>query len=135
MDNYRKRLIKPEAFHQDLIALAGKIPSNKFHCIFAFPRGGWIVGVYLSHQLKIPLITDTQDWKILPRCVLPFTLFVDDIIHTGRTMKPLHERGLWLASLFCKEDSPFEPSYYVHKVVSDIWVRFPYELEDERPNR
>ena len=133
---YRIRKLQPNTLHNDIIALAEMIPRGTYEGIYAFPRGGLIIGVYLSHYLgDIPLISTAHQWFNLENKTQDKTLFVDDLVHTGKTMKVFKSQGYDTAALFCKEDSPFEPTYYIHKVQKDIWVRFPYETDNEEPNR
>jgi len=95
--------------------------------IYAIPRGGYPIGVHLSHNLNIPLVSNTEG---LRREEL---LIVDDIADTGITLEKLTGMCIATATLFYKERSTIKPTFYV--ITTDKWVVFPWERMDEIPNR
>ena len=95
--------------------------------IYAIPRGGYPIGVHLSHNLNVPLVSNTEG---LRREEL---LIVDDIADTGVTLEKLTGMCIATATLFYKRRSIVEPTFYV--ITTDRWVVFPWERMDEIPNR
>jgi len=95
--------------------------------IYAIPRGGYPIGVHLSHQLKLPLISNPTD------CKREELLIVDDIADTGITLEKLKGMCIATATLYYKERSTVKPTFFVIK--TDKWIVFPWERMDEIPNR
>lgn len=118
----------PEEFHDMILELIKKIPLNKYKNIFAIPRGGIIIGVYLSHHLEIPMITDKND-------ITQETLIVDDLADTGTTLKEFAENNFDIATIYYKTRSTVVPTYYVDQCPNNFWIVFNWEKPDEIPNR
>jgi len=100
----------------------------KYDFIYPIPRGGLIVGVYLSHLLDIKLISEINN-SILNNFKI---LVVDDIADTGKTLTEFESKAD-LATIYYKPRSIIKPTYYVEETVN--WIVFPWEREDEIPNR
>ena len=95
--------------------LVAKIGKEKFGSIFAFPRGGLILGVMLSHRLKIPLLTTISS----------DTLLVDDIADTGGTLKKFSQKK---AVLIWRNTSAVKPEFFGVEIDSEApWQKFPWE--------
>lgn len=118
-----KDILTWEQFGSSLNILLSRIPKNKYKYIFGIPRGGLIIAVWLSHQLKLPLIH-----QMFPHSEI---LIVDDIADTGKTLKVFEA---WdTATLYYKPRSEIIPTYYA--VETSDWIVFPYERVDEPENR
>ena len=115
--------------------LCNKIQSSgkEFSAVHGLPRGGLVLGVHISHRLKIPLIINLMQFtKEFPNGRL---LIVDDLIGTGKT----YERSLEFtkirnikyntAVLFCKPDLDNKPDFVVDEISS--WVIFPWNNPEE----
>jgi hypoxanthine phosphoribosyltransferase len=98
--------------------------------IYGFPRGGLPIAVHLSHHLNIPLYPHKIiNYPLNDNCIL----YVDDIADTGATLNIFQYD--FTATLFIKNRSKTMPMFYVEKVPDDLWIVFPWEREDEQPNR
>jgi len=95
--------------------------------IYAIPRGGYPIGVHLSHNLELPLVTNLAGHK------REELLIVDDIADTGVTLEKVAGMCRATATIYYKERSTIKPTFYV--VVTDKWIVFPWEIMDEIPNR
>lgn len=113
-----------EQYNEDIHKLAEGIKVSKleFHCIFAIPRGGYVIGVHLSHLLKIPLTVN------------PYGTFlvVDDVSDSGKTLQeyrsPRYGKRCKLATLYVKEGTSILPLFYVATFKKDVWIEFPWEV-------
>lgn len=107
-----------EGFGMYVENLAKKIQDSKqrFGQIFAIERGGLIVGVCLSHLLKIPVTKHLFQMD---------TLIVDDIMHTGKTLEKFQQKK---ATLFHRTDEHARPDFSVEG--TDKWIIFPWETEE-----
>jgi len=107
-------------FKNAVIKLANMIRATKknFLNIYAVPRGGLILGVYLSHELGISLNN---------HFVLNNTLVVDDICDTGKTLEP--HRNITRVALVAKPKglNIIKDLIYDIRVEDDTWVHFPWE--------
>lgn len=105
------------------IALAGKIVASKkkYTNIYAIPRGGYLLGCMLAHQLNLPLEVNKN--AINPKN----TLIVDDLIDSGKTVSKF--KGFDVAVLYVKNGKKKLAKYYLHE--TDAWVKFPDEKDDE----
>lgn len=107
-------------FEKTVIKLAKLIKkqNRKYINIFAIPRGGLILGVYLSHRLNLPMIKDG---------INKHTLIVDDICDTGQTLKSF--TNLTKVSLIAKPKGlKFNNDLiYDIKINDNVWVHFPWE--------
>jgi hypothetical protein len=121
----------PEEFHNMILELANKIPKNKYKNLLAVPRGGIVIGIYLSHYLDIPLILNKDDTNLNPQ----HTLIVDDLVDTGSTLEKYSEQKFDIAVIYYKTRSIVIPTYYVDKCPNNFWIVFNWEKPDEIPNR
>jgi len=123
---WNKIFITPNQFQNDIIALSKLIPENEFKNIYGIPRGGSIVEVFLSHFCKLN-VTSKQSIAFLE------TLIVDDIADTGLTLTPY--KNFKIATVYYKPRSKIKPDYYVREVNNSDWIVFPWECNQEIPNR
>lgn len=98
------------------------LPPNRFNNIYGPKRGGFIPAVMLSHKLGLPIITDA-------RSINPKTLFVDDIVDSGKTLGKLRKKlpTLLAACLFKRYSTETKPTYVGFEVKNDDWLVFPWE--------
>jgi hypoxanthine phosphoribosyltransferase len=113
--------------------LAEKIPKDKYNKLYAIHRGGWIVGVCLSHLLNIPVFDSKGLIEIVPTAPI---LLVDEIVDTGKTVESIkrisalfnNSHNVHVASLFVNlVNCPKEwyPNFFMEEV--DCWQVFPWE--------
>ncbi len=92
-----------------------RLSKEVFVDLYAFPRGGLILGVVLSHRLNLPL----------RQSIGPHTLLVDDIADTGNTLKGYYQKK---AVLVWREGSIVSPEFFGIKIRKEVsWVNFPWE--------
>ena len=97
--------------------------NKKYSGIYAIPRGGLIVGVYLSHKLNIPLI----DYETLMFDEGKY-LVVDDICDTSETLSKIIYSSYDKFVLIAKMKGYKKVKPIVHTIVSDNqWVVFDWE--------
>jgi len=98
--------------------------------ICGIPRGGYPIAIHLAHYLKKHFL---EFYNLDPKDE-QHTLLVDDIADTGETLKQYSTWDiLGTATLFYKERSVVKPDFFVE--VTDKWIVFPWERDDEIPNR
>jgi len=131
------------------IALKMKKLNYKPDIIVAIARGGLVLGVRLSHILKIPMRSihmvfyDEKDNRLeKPILLIPLqsekdvkakkVLLVDDIADTGLTLKnaieylkSLGAQEIKIATIAYKPSSIVVPDFYLF--VTSKWVVFPWE--------
>ena len=105
--------------------IANKVKSLDLENVYGQPRGGLVPAVMLSHKLGIPLILDINK-------VSDNTLFVEEIIDTGKTLLGLKEKigNCTVVCLTKRYTSKFEPYYYVKFIDNDDWLVFPWEINE-----
>ena len=123
-----KDIISIQNFESSIYKLIDQISKSrkKYTNIYAIPRGGLVIGVWLSHYLDIPMLSKlnlASEEKIL---------IVDDIADTGETLAQLPS---WFntATLYYKKRSIIKPTFYAEE--TENWIVFPYEKYDEKVNR
>jgi hypoxanthine phosphoribosyltransferase len=88
----------------------------EFDGIYAIPRGGLMVGLYLSHLLNLPLL-NVPTYK---------SLLVDDISDSGNTSKFFKRKKF--ACLYTTSWTSSTPDYVCRiKTKKDSWVIFCWE--------
>jgi hypoxanthine phosphoribosyltransferase len=89
--------------------------------IRGIPRGGLIPATLISHKLNIPYNVFIND---------KYTLLVDDICDTGKTLKEQigFEIG-YTATLHYKPTAVYKPSFYGGEIGSE-WLVYPWERKD-----
>ena len=133
-----------------MIRLAEQIEGRRFDWYVAISRGGLVptcllaqitgqrnidtivVNSYDAKGEKRPFSTTPKDFRhLLGRRVL----LIDDLVDSGDTMdiatkylRTWDTRILETAVVYCKEDSLFEPDYYIEKRPADAWITFPWEI-------
>jgi len=127
-----KRFISYEEYGNLVNKLSDLIShySFNFNYIYGIERGGFPIAVHLSHHLNIPFLKPSEYFFTADNSKI---LIVDDICDTGATLKPFINRGFRTATIFYKQRSVVEPLFFMEEV--DKWIVFPWEREDEIPNR
>lgn len=138
--DWDKELISYERFGSLCNNLAQSLEDWDFDFMCAPKRGGWMVGVHLSHYLNRPLYDVSELTKEL--CDSNMILVVDDIVDTGKTFIEINNTltkfdipsdNISYATLFQKPRAQFQSDYFI--VSTSSWIVFPWEQEDEEPNR
>ena len=114
----KKRYYSWKEFDDDIKKIVEQVRYLGVKNIYAIPRGGLILGVHLSHILKLPL-ADTPYGNVL---------VVDDISDTGETLlqwgKKTHAS---IATLYWKSGTKTLPDYTVRSYYPNEWIVFPWE--------
>lgn len=125
---WQKKKLSFTNIHNLIISLSKKI-DKKYKNLYAIPRGGCVIGVYLSHLLDIPMLINRED--INPST----TLVVDDILDSGITLKSFKDQGFDIAVLHYKPRAIIVPTYYEVLCPNYEWIIYSWEQDDEIPNR
>ena len=109
-----------EQYDKDIHTLVNTILKHgeQLACIYAIPRGGLVLGVHLSHLLKLPLTLE------------PYgnVLVVDDVSDTGETLLQWgNKTHASIATLYMKNGTKTLPDYTVRSYQSSEWLVFPWE--------
>jgi hypoxanthine phosphoribosyltransferase len=110
-----------QEFEKDVEIIVRLIKERglRFRNVYGPPRGGLVLGVYLSYRLNIPLLLDAEK-------VSRETLIVDDIADTGRTLAAFAQRRKFIVTLFYHRQCWFEPDIWLREK-KDAYVIFPWE--------
>jgi hypoxanthine phosphoribosyltransferase len=133
MSTWNKKVISVIDFHLDLHELSKKIPRNQFEYIVGIPRGGNVISTYLSHFCEIPMVISVEE--ALRSINTTNILIVDDIADTGKTLENFFNLGFNIATLYHKPRSTVTPDFIGKTVENTDWIVFPWELDNEIPNR
>ncbi|MFW9871720.1 MAG: phosphoribosyltransferase [Candidatus Thorarchaeota archaeon] len=125
-----ERIITYEEYDLLMRRLVTKLKNDEriknIKSVYGIPRGGLPIAVHISHHLDIKFSRDLFD------DIGENTLIVDDITHTGKTLR--RGSNIYLtATLFYREESIIKPDFYVEKATK--WIKFPWERLGETPNR
>lgn len=131
-----KRFVSYEEYGSLLDLLCKKIKKHKrlhLKYVSAVPRGGYPIAIHLSHHLDLEFI----DLYKLDSNNENKVLLVDDIADTGETLNMCcpWDSFITTATLFFKNRSEFTPDFYLQEVPVFQWIVFPWEKNDEKPNR
>lgn len=103
--------------------------------IYAIPKGGLVLGVFLANRLGVPLCLSFSD------CVATSfhyenILVVDDIADSGKTFTRVPDVcSLKTVALYVKDGTQFVPNFYCRRCKKDEWVSFFWEPPDKKPER
>jgi len=101
--------------------IRGIVRRQKLTTVYGIPVGGWFVAREVAKLLSV--LDDSPQIKR--------TLIVDDIVDSGKTIKPFVQHGFATASLFVKEGARVRPDVWVEEVPRSCWVKFPWESSRE----
>lgn len=73
------------------LALVGKSLDPPPDCVIGMKRSGLFPAVYLSHQLHIPMLVDSET-KSFPAAKFKYPLIVDTTCWNGRSLRVVHNR-------------------------------------------
>ena len=96
-----------------------KESRRKISNVYGIPRGGLVVAVRLSHLLGVPLIDNSNFANSK-------TLFVDDCVDSGETLKYANLHWKTAVLLYCPNSS-FRPTFFSGLKSKTTWVVFPWE--------
>ena len=94
--------------------------------IYGLPRGGLPIAVSLSHTLKLPLLMNYYDRKVVTNKNI---LVVDDIADTGETLEDFDNKHNVICTFHYHKQSLVKPNYYVEEK-GDNWIVYPWETRD-----
>ena len=127
----KKEKVSWEDFDKASESLAKKIihyegeTGNNFIGIYAIPRGGYCLGVKLSHLLGIPLTHIFYQEKIL---------IVDEICDNGKTLY-FHMKNNYdsVKSVVwhLRSGSIVKPDFFAEKIAHKKWISYPWERWDK----
>ena len=126
----KKRYYSYSDFEKDVKKLHSELKHRSFKNIYAMPRGGYMLGVRLSHLLGIPMVDR-------PRCIGKDTLIVDDIVDSGKTLNTYRHYSIVVLH-YKPKTACFEPRFYAHTTSEYIvyaWERGGIPLEGERSEK
>jgi hypoxanthine phosphoribosyltransferase len=108
-----------EKFLEACKELSNRVKVEKFRGLYGIPRGGWVVAVYLSHILELPII------RSLPEYGVRDILVVDDISDTGFTLMPYQQAGYRIATIYYNKKSKVTPDWWILEQTD--FIKFPWE--------
>lgn len=121
-EDYIKR-VNWEAVGTYLDAIAQRINPHDFTGVYGIPRGGSVLGAWLSHKLYLPLLSSPT-----PQCII-----IDDICDSGRTLEQVvnslgdpEGSACFVTVMFYSLVSNKYVDYY-YKEKTDNWIVFPWE--------
>jgi hypothetical protein len=126
---WKFRSISPKMYNDCIFDLINVLPKDKYQYVYGIPKGGVPVSIYICYQLQIEYLPILD-----PNLPKHKVLIADDITDTGKTLLEYVNRGYDTAVLYYKSRSLIKPTYHIFDA-SDYWIRFPYEKQDEIPNR
>ena len=109
-------------FMAGVYKITNKLKPNlhKYKDILAIPRGGYILGVILSHRLNLPMTT---------RLKVGTTLVVDDICDTGDTLAEYKYNDKVVLMAKDKGIKNTENLIYAFNIGDTVWVKYWWEEE------
>ena len=134
-----------EMYENDIKEVLKTLDLQSYKCIAPVAFGGLILGTTMKNISDLPTRIifassyEKETQKLLKVKVGDLekltskVLVVDDISDTGVTLnyisRYLNNKKIEFDTftLFYKNTSSFKPTYYLYKISSDIWIRFPWE--------
>jgi len=107
-----------EMFLHSIEILTSRLKGKYYNGIYVIPRGGLMIGLFLSHRLRLPIINQITN----------NTLIIDDICDTGNTLikYPNNDKAVLVTKV--------TGAINVNKLNYDItckdneWVKFFWEV-------
>lgn len=108
-------------YEKDLKELTNKLRGKRYDCIVCLKRSGFIIGVYLSNKLTIPLFIQSEI-KSIPDSYKNI-LIVDDKIKTGKSFKKIinkfnEDKQIQTASLYIEGE--IYTDYFIKDVKKNV---------------
>ena len=100
--------------------------NHECGAIYGLPRGGLPIAVSLSHKLKLPLLMNYADRKLVTDKKI---LVVDDIADTGKTLLNYDTNKNIIFTMHYHKQSKVVPYYWVHEKHNE-WIVYPWERRD-----
>jgi len=137
--NKRKIIYTEKKYEKDVNKLINIIKTSElkdFSVIYAIPRGGVPLGTELSERLKITLKTRLNDvltYMVEHKINSDQILVVDDIVDSGQTLLKVKHKlpQCFFISLWRKHSCDFIPDLSINMCMDNVWIKFPWEKEDE----
>lgn len=110
--------------------LKKKCKLSEIMGVYGVPRGGLIPAAIISHHLSIPYINLSllnYDNYIFDNKKF---LIIDEISDSGKTVKTFRSQFgdmVEFASVYVRYNCEEWPNYYFSKILTDDWIKFPYE--------
>jgi len=106
-------------FLKSLDILITKIRQKKYDGLYPIPRGGLILGLFLSHRLRMPIVDKiTND-----------TLIVDDICDSGNTLNKYPNNDKVVLVTKVTGAINIKNMFYDIVCKDNEWVRFFWEVD------
>lgn len=123
MDNDYIKRVSWEDVGSYLNAVAERIDPHDFSGVYGVPRGGSVLGAWLSHKLYLPLLSQVE-----PNCII-----VDDVCDGGHALKKVLDtmdvdtcQHCFVTVMFYNPESVAQVDYH-YKEKDDNWIAFPWE--------
>lgn len=121
-----------ESLQQALRNLAKALPPNA--CLYPIPRGGVIVACMLKYHRDDIKIHNIQEltFGAIPLATLDGTdVIIDDIVDTGKTLKPYHDAGIKIMTLWGRDSitakRSWNPTFVSAIIISKAYFILPWE--------
>jgi hypoxanthine phosphoribosyltransferase len=125
---------------KDLVHKIEQKNYSNIIAVYGIPRGGLPIAVHLSHYLNLDFIkSESEIIDKLKRSKNDNIIICDDVCDTGETFYKLSKElrkftdQLIYISLYYKIHAEFNPDIYLKE--TNRWISFPWERNDEIPNR
>lgn len=120
--NQKQIIISWAMFNRLTNRIKDKLINEKhIHNIYPIPRGGFVLGLTLSHYLDVPMIYNKDE-------ISDNTLIVDDINDEGFTLnKLLENKKHKTAVLIEREGSKYSCDFVGEHYKGKEWFVFPWE--------
>ena len=108
---------------QEFDEAVAKFPKPIGDGFYAIPRGGLCLAVALSHRFDKPILSSPTKLSI----------FVDDIVDSGRTLAKMRLRygGLPCFALVKRASCNERAINYIWEMKDEDWIVFPWENKDK----
>jgi len=142
-----------EEYEKDIYTLIAKIEKKAIaiDAIIGIGRNGLVPAIYISNHLNLPMgvvmagrydgkkggeIRVSNALSIIQSKPIQRVIAVDEIADQGLTLQAINGmlKNMFshvdFAVVYYKACSSFIPNYYAKQIDNDIWVRFPFEGDD-----
>jgi hypoxanthine phosphoribosyltransferase len=118
--DHELRYFTHEDFMKSVDSLTDQIIKDgyEFDGIYAVPRGGLKLGLYLSHRLDLEMVRKPN----------AYSLVVDEIADSGGTLANLGAYSK-IATIHYKPQSLIKPDYFYEKIPNKQWIKYDWEMD------